>query len=73
MFSLLLQLTQIVPGLKGAQPYLLPEQFNAWQGLLRDPVDTVPIVRAAWVCSLHVAVAVAVAWAVFSRRDVAGG
>jgi ABC-2 type transport system permease protein len=73
MFSLLLQLTAIVPGLKGAQPYLLPEQFNAWQGLLRDPVDTVPIVRAAWVCGLHVAVALGVAWAIFHRRDVAGG
>jgi ABC-2 type transport system permease protein len=73
MFSLLLQLTQIVPGLKGAQPYLLPEQFNAWQGLLRDPVDTAPIVRAAWVCGLHVAIALGVAWAIFRRRDVAGG
>jgi ABC-2 type transport system permease protein len=73
MFSLLLQLTAIVPGLDGAQPYLLPDQFNAWQGLLRDPVDTEPIVRAAWVCSLHVAVALALAWWVFSRRDVAGG
>ncbi len=73
MFSLLLQLTAIVPGLDGLQPYLLPHQFNAWQGLLRDPVDTAPIVRAAWVCGLHVAVALGVAWWSFSRRDVAGG
>jgi ABC-2 type transport system permease protein len=73
MFSLLLQLTQIVPGLDGVQPYLLPRQFNAWQGLLRDPVDTAPIVRAAWVCGLHVVVALGVGWASFRRRDVAGG
>lgn len=73
MFSLLLQLSQIVPGLDDVQPYLLPSQFNAWQGLLREPIDTGPIVRAAWVCGAHVVVALSVAWAVFRRRDVAGG
>jgi ABC-2 type transport system permease protein len=73
MFSLLLQLTQIVPGLRGIQPYLLPEQFNAWQGLLRDPIDTAPIVRAAWVSGAHVVIALGLAWWAFSRRDVAGG
>jgi ABC-2 type transport system permease protein len=73
MFSLLLQLTAIVPGLDGLQPYLLPQQFNAWQGLLRDPIDAAPIVRAAWVCGLHVVIALGVAWWSFSRRDVAGG
>ena len=73
MFSLLLQLTQIVPGLKSIQPYLLPDQFNAWQGLLREPIDLAPIVRAAWVCGLHGAIALTVAWLVFRRRDVAGG
>ena len=39
MFSLLLQLIGILPGLGGLQPYLLSTQFNAWQGLLRTPVD----------------------------------
>jgi ABC-2 type transport system permease protein len=73
MFSLLLQLTQIVPGLDGLQPYLLPEQFNAWQGLLRDPIDAAPIVRAAWVCGLHVVIALGLAWWLFERRDVTGG
>jgi ABC-2 type transport system permease protein len=73
MFSLLLQLTQIVPGLDGIQPYLLPHQFEAWQGLLRDPIDTAPIVRAVWVCALHVAVALGIGWWAFRRRDVAGG
>jgi ABC-2 type transport system permease protein len=73
MFSLLLQLTQIVPGLDGIQPYLLPRQFNAWQGLLRDPVDTAPIIRAAWVCALHAVIALGIGRTVFRRRDVAGG
>ena len=37
MVSLLFQLVGILPGLSGLQPYLLSTQFNAWQGLLRDP------------------------------------
>ena len=30
-----------------------PTQFNAWQGLLREPIDWAPIVRAAWVSALY--------------------
>lgn len=73
MFSLLLQLTRIVPGLDGLEPYLLPAQFDAWQGLLREPADLAPVARAAWVCALHAVVALAVGLSVFRRRDVAGG
>src|SRR5690242_6308456 len=73
MVSLLLQLTQIIPGLDSLQAYLLPAQFNAWQGLLRTPVDWAPIVRAAWVCALHAVPCLAVALTVFARQDVAGG
>ena len=39
MFSLLVQLVGILPGLSGLHPYLLSTQFNAWQGLLRTPAD----------------------------------
>ncbi len=53
MFSLLIQLVGILPGLSGLQPYLLSTQFNAWQGLLRTPIDWAPIIRAAWVCALY--------------------
>ena len=56
-----------------AQPYLLSTQFNAWQGLLRQPIDWSPIVRAAWVCALYGVPALATAFLVFLRRDVAGG
>lgn len=73
LVSLLLQLLTILPGLGGLQPYLLPTQFNAWQGLLRDPIDWSPIVRAAWVCALYAIPCLgAAAWS-FTRRDVAGG
>ena len=37
-----------------------PTQFNAWQGLLREPIDWAPIVRAAWVCALFALPALAV-------------
>ena len=73
MISLLFQLIGILPGLSGLQPYLLSTQFNAWQGLLRTPIDWTPIIRAAWVCAMYGVPAVAAAYLVFLRRDVAGG
>ena len=53
MFSLLVQLIGVLPGLGGLHPYLLSTQFNAWQGLLRQPIDWHPIWHAAWVCPLY--------------------
>jgi ABC-2 type transport system permease protein len=73
MVSLLIQLVGILPGLEGLHPYLLSTQFNAWQGLLRDPIDWAPIVRSAWVCALYGLPSLAAAYLVFLRRDVAGG
>ncbi len=72
MFSLLLQLVGILPGLGGLQPYLLSTQFQDWQGFLRVPVDWAPILRALWVCALYALPALVVAAVVFVRRDVAG-
>jgi hypothetical protein len=48
-------------------------QFNAWQGLLRKPVDWQPIIRAAWVCALYSIPALLAAGLLFVRRDVDGG
>jgi ABC-2 type transport system permease protein len=73
MISLLIQLLGILPGLGGLQPYLLSTQFNAWQGLLRTPIDWAPIVRALWVCALYGVPCLLAAFLVFLRRDVAGG
>jgi ABC-2 type transport system permease protein len=73
MISLLIQLIGILPGLEGLQPYLLSTQFNAWQGLLREPADWAPIIRAAWVCALYGLPSLFAAYVVFLRRDVAGG
>jgi ABC-2 type transport system permease protein len=73
MVSLLFQLIGILPGLGGLQPYLLSTQFNAWQGLLRTPIDWAPIIRAVWVCAMYGLPALFAAFLVFLRRDVAGG
>ena len=73
MFSLLLQLVVIIPGLDGLQPYLLSTQFNSWQGLLRTPADWEPIIRAAWVSAAYAIPSLAIALTAFLRRDVAGG
>jgi ABC-2 type transport system permease protein len=73
MISLLFQLIGVLPGLSATQPYLLSTQFNAWQGLLRQPIDWSPIIRAAWVCALYGLPALGTAFLVFLRRDVAGG
>ncbi len=73
MISLLIQLIGVLPGLQGTQPYLLSTQFNAWQGLLRTPIDWSPIIQAVWVCSLYAVPALVAAFLIFLRRDVAGG
>jgi ABC-2 type transport system permease protein len=73
MFSLILQLLGVISALDFLQPYLLSTQFNAWQGLLREPSDWAPVVRAAWVSAAYALPALAVSFTVFLRRDVAGG
>jgi len=72
MFSLLVQLIGVLPGLGALHPYLLSTQFNAWQGFLRSPVDWSPVIRALWVCALYAGPALIAAVLVFLRRDVAG-
>jgi ABC-2 type transport system permease protein len=73
MVSLLIQLIGVLPGVSGLQPYLLSTQFNAWQGLLRTPIDWSPIIQAVWVCACYAVPAIVAAFLVFIRRDVAGG
>jgi ABC-2 type transport system permease protein len=62
-----------IPGLEGVKPYLLTEQFEAWHGLLRTPTNWAPIGHSAWVSALYAGPALAAAYLVFLRRDVAGG
>jgi ABC-2 type transport system permease protein len=73
MFALLMQLIGILPGLGGLDPYLLSTQLSAWQGFFRVPTDWEPIVRGLWVSGAYALPALAAAYMVFLRRDVAGG
>jgi ABC-2 type transport system permease protein len=72
MWALFMQLLGVLPGTESIRPYLLGTQFQAWQGFLRTPADLTPVVRAAWVCAIYVAVPIAAGYLVFVRRDVAG-
>ncbi|HTE60004.1 MAG TPA: ABC transporter permease [Solirubrobacteraceae bacterium] len=73
LIVVLMQIVAGIPGTEAVQPYLLPDQFDAWQGLLRDPIDWAPIGHAAWVSLLYAVPCLVAAAAVFRRRDVAGG
>ena len=73
MISLIMQLLGIITALDFLRPYLLPTQFNAWQGLLREPSDWAPVARAAWVSAAYALPALAISFTAFLRRDVAGG
>ena len=72
MFALLMQLLGALPGTEPIRPYLLSNQFLAWHGLLRVPVDWAPINHALWLDALYIAVPAVAAYLVFLRRDVAG-
>jgi ABC-2 type transport system permease protein len=73
MVSIFVQIIGSISALDALDPYLLSTQFNAWQGILREPTDWAPIVRSAWVCALYALPAAFWALTVFVRRDVAGG
>jgi ABC-2 type transport system permease protein len=73
MTSIFLQVLGALSALNFLDPYLLSTQFDAWQGLLRDPIDWDPVVRAAWVSAAYGLPCMFAALTVFVRRDVAGG
>jgi ABC-2 type transport system permease protein len=70
---ILLDIISGIPGLEGTRPYLLTQQFEAWQGLLRTPTDWTPIVHSLWLCALYAVPALFAGYLVFLRRDIAGG
>ena len=71
--TLVLAIVSQIPGLEGVHPYLLTQQYFAWQGLLRTPTDWGPILHSLWVCALYAVPALLAGYLVFLRRDVAGG
>ncbi len=73
MVSIFVQIVGSISALDALDPYLLSTQFNAWQGILREPTDWDPIIRSAWVCALYAVPALGWAFTTFLRRDVTGG
>ena len=73
MVSIFVQIVGSISALDALDPYLLSTQFNAWQGILREPTDWDPILRSAWVCALYALPALGWALTRFVRRDVSGG
>jgi ABC-2 type transport system permease protein len=71
--TLMLALVTLIPGLESVTPYLLTTEYNNWHGLLRTPTNWAPIWHSLWVCALYAGPALAAAYLVFLRRDVAGG
>ena len=72
ILSFMMQLLAAISGLHFLRPYLLSEQFDSWQGLLREPTDWAPIVHSLWVSACWAVPAVFWAFVAFVRRDVAG-
>jgi hypothetical protein len=73
---LLVVAQQVVGGLDSLgwlHPYLITDAFDAWQELLRDPVDAAPLVDVALLSAAYGVPALLVALMVFVRRDVAAG
>ncbi len=70
IFVLAFEGVAALPGLQGAKPYLLPQQFDAWQALFGKAGPSVT--RAAWTCAIYSIIPLAAGWAIFARRDVAG-
>lgn len=70
IFALAFQGIAALPGVGAAKPYLLPQQFDAWESLFGKHGASIP--TAIWTCALYALVPLLAGWIVFSRRDVAG-
>jgi ABC-2 type transport system permease protein len=70
---ILLDILATIPGLEGIRPYLLPQQFENWHGLLRTPTDWAPVTHSLWVSALYAVPSLIAGYLIFLRRDVAGG
>jgi ABC-2 type transport system permease protein len=70
IFSLAFQGLAVLPGIKQAQNWLFPKQFDAWESLFGAAGDSIG--RAAVMCTVYTVVPLLVGWIVFLKRDVAG-
>jgi ABC-type spermidine/putrescine transport system permease subunit I len=52
---------------------LLGYTMSAWRGVLDSPVYYAPLARGLLVAAVYLVIATTIGFAVFRRRDVAGG
>jgi ABC-2 type transport system permease protein len=65
-----LQVAGTFESLDFLRPYLVTQQANAWFGIIRDPIDWWPLMRAVIVSACWAIPCVGVAYTIFTRRDV---
>ena len=70
IFSLAWQGIAVLPGIKQAQNWLFPKQFDAWEALYGKAGDSIG--RAALMCAIYALAPLIAGWLIFLRRDVAG-
>ena len=70
IFAIAWQGLAVLPGIKNWKNWLLPKQFEAWEGLFGHPGESIG--RAALICAIYTVVPLLIGWVVFQRRDVAG-
>lgn len=70
IFSVAWQGIAVLPGIKQAQNWLFPRQFDAWEALYGKAGDSIG--RAALMCAIYALAPLIAGWLVFLRRDVAG-
>lgn len=73
VLGLLMELVGGLGGIESVRPWLLSTPFEAWHGLLADPVFTGPLREAVLTCTLWSAACLVAGYLILRRRDITGG
>jgi ABC-2 type transport system permease protein len=70
--ALALQLSSLIDGPEVVRRLLMVSTFGAWHGLLTEPRYYRPLLQGAAVSIIYTVASIAIAYAIFRRRDIAG-
>jgi len=73
VIGMVMQLVGSLGGIEAIRPLLLTTPFEAWHGLLTQPVFTGPLVQGVLVCAVWSLGSLAAAFTLLRRRDITGG
>ncbi len=73
VLGLLMELGGALGGAQVLRPWLLTTPFEAWHGLLADPVFTGPLREAVITCTTWSVVCLTAGYLILRRRDITGG